>query len=111
MTSWVRVSMGSIIEGPIGLDTQPDGFIEYVEVINLPPYHGPVSVTIAVVDGKCVKTITATTSYSAQRQAAYPDMGNQLDMFWHAMDSNVIPRVEPFYSEIKAVKDQYPKPS
>jgi hypothetical protein len=30
-------------------------------------------------------------------------------MLWHAMDDHHLPRVEPFYSRIKAVKDAYPK--
>ena len=32
------------------------------------------------------------------------------DMLWHAMDDGLIPKIEPLYSEIKAVKDKYPKP-
>jgi hypothetical protein len=32
-------------------------------------------------------------------------------MLWHAMDDGLIPKIEPMYSEIKAVKEQYPKPS
>lgn len=51
----------------------------------------------------------APKSYQELRQAAYPSMGDQLDMFWHAMNNGQIPRIEPFYSEIKGVKDQFPK--
>lgn len=49
------------------------------------------------------------TSYSGSRRREYPSIGNQLDMLWHSMDSSEIPKAEPFYSEIKAVKDKYPK--
>lgn len=49
-------------------------------------------------------------SYDLARVLAYPSLGDQMDMLWHAMDDNVIPRVEPFYSQIKAVKDAHPKP-
>ena len=45
------------------------------------------------------------------RYQAYPPVREQLDMLWHAMDDNQIPKVEPFYSALKAVKDQYPKPN
>jgi hypothetical protein len=45
------------------------------------------------------------------RQAEYPKVEDQMDMLWHAMDDGVIPKVEPFYSQIKAIKDKYPKPS
>jgi len=30
-------------------------------------------------------------------------------MLWHAMDDGIIPKIEPLYSEIKAVKDAHPK--
>lgn len=49
--------------------------------------------------------------YAALRQEAYPAIGVQLDMFWHAMNDGQIPKIEPFYSEIKAIKEKYPKPS
>ena len=50
-------------------------------------------------------------SYAGQRRAAYPTTGDQLDMLWHAMNDGVLPKVEPFYSDIKAVKARFPKPS
>lgn len=46
--------------------------------------------------------------YRKARYAAYPSVQEQMDMLWHAMDTNVLPKVEPFYSEIKAVKEAYP---
>lgn len=47
--------------------------------------------------------------YRDARAASYPGTGEQLDMLWHAMDEFHMPRVEPFYSRIKATKDAYPK--
>jgi hypothetical protein len=47
--------------------------------------------------------------YRKARASLYPPMSEQLDMLWHAMDEFHMPRVEPFYSRIKAVKDAYPK--
>lgn len=47
--------------------------------------------------------------YRKLRAAEYPKVGDQLDMLWHAMDDGVIPKIEPMYSEIKAVKDKYQK--
>lgn len=49
--------------------------------------------------------------YWQERLDAYPTIGDQLDAFWHAMNNGVIPKVEPFFSQIKAVKDAYPKPN
>lgn len=42
------------------------------------------------------------------RRAVYPSIEDQLDMLWHAMDDDASKRLEPFYSAIKAVKDQFP---
>lgn len=51
------------------------------------------------------------TPYFMRRRDAYPPVTDQLDMLWHAMDDGLIPRIEPMYSQIKAVKDRFPKPS
>lgn len=48
-------------------------------------------------------------SYDARRAAAYPSTGEQLDMLWHAMEKGELPKIEPFYSQIKAVKAAHPK--
>jgi hypothetical protein len=111
MKRWVKFADGKITEGPIGADEQPEGFIEYDEVLDLPPGHGTVSVSLELVDGKCIKTVTATPVYYVQRQASYPSIGDQLDMFWHAMDEGVLQKVEPFYSDVANIKNQYPKPT
>jgi hypothetical protein len=115
MKSWVKCVNNTIIEGPIGSLEKPEGeaykdYVEYIENINLPPNHGPITLTIELIDGKCVKTVTAEPSYEVQRAAAYPGLGDQLDMLWHAMDTGVLPKVEPFYTDILNIKAQYPKP-
>lgn len=47
--------------------------------------------------------------YRRARLDAYPALHEQMDMLWHAMDEDALPRVEPFYSRILAVKEAYPK--
>jgi hypothetical protein len=108
-TRWVKVVDGQIVAGPDSFKPD-DTYVEYIEVLNLTPPYLRVDVNVAMVDGKCVKTVTSVLSYVAERQPEYPPIGDQLDDFWHAMDNNLIPRIEPFYSQIKAVKDKYPKP-
>jgi hypothetical protein len=49
------------------------------------------------------------TIYKLYRQKEYPLIKDQLDMLWHAMNNDESKRLEPFYSTIKSVKDQYPK--
>lgn len=47
--------------------------------------------------------------YVALRVENYPPVQEQMDMLWHAMDDGVLPKVEPFYSKIKAVKETFKK--
>jgi hypothetical protein len=47
-------------------------------------------------------------SYQKARADSYPAVQEQLDMLWHAMDTGETPKIEPFYSTIKAVKQAYP---
>ena len=52
--------------------------------------------------------------YARTRESAYPTIGDQLDMLWHAMDVgdwNIkLIKTTSFYTELKAVKDANPKP-
>lgn len=75
----------------------------------IPSVPGLRSEVVAPDDPRQPVNEPAPKSYQELRQAAYPSMGDQLDMLWHAMNSGQIPRVEPFYSEIKTVKDTFLK--
>ena len=48
--------------------------------------------------------------YQRNRETAYPKIQDQLDMLWHAIDSNETLKTDfaDFYNALKAVKDQYP---
>ena len=48
--------------------------------------------------------------YKLERGREYPQVEEQLDMMWHAMDADETKRIEPFYSSIKEIKEKYPKP-
>jgi hypothetical protein len=47
--------------------------------------------------------------YQYQRASNYPEIGNQLDMLWHAIDNGTLNKTSDFYTAIKAVKDAHPK--
>ena len=53
-------------------------------------------------------------AYSRARAVAYPSIGDQLDMLWHAVDTGdwtaVKVKTTEFYTALKAVKDANPKP-
>ena len=51
--------------------------------------------------------------YQRDRAASYPDLAEQLDLLWHAIDDgkfNVKSKETDFYKKLKAVKDANPKP-
>lgn len=47
--------------------------------------------------------------YRVLRAKEYPSVEEQMDALWHAMNDHHTPRLEPFYSMIKEVKDKFPK--
>lgn len=60
-----------------------------------------------------------TTDYQAEkdtkriqslRKTEYPDIGEQLDMLWHAIDTGTLDKTSDFYTVLKSVKDTNPKP-
>ena len=50
-----------------------------------------------------------TTEYQRTRAENYPALREQLDMLWHAIDSDTLNKTSDFYTAIKAVKDANPK--
>ena len=55
----------------------------------------------------------AEETYVDKRKLAYPTIGDQLDMLWHAIDvgdwTAAKVKTTSFYTELKAVKDANPK--
>ena len=53
--------------------------------------------------------------YQRDREYAYPDIKEQLDMIWHAINddnfTNAKMKNTDFYTKLKEVKDDNPKPS
>ena len=47
--------------------------------------------------------------YQEDRARAYPEIGEQLDMLFHAIDSGKLDKTSDFYKELKKVKDANPK--
>ena len=68
--------------------------------------------TIAAEETK-VKAEVAANGYKRARARTYPEIGEQLDMLFHAIeaDSDLKTKFADFYDEIKARKDANPKPS
>ena len=60
-----------------------------------------------------VKAEVAANGYKRARARTYPEIGEQLDMLFHAIeaDSDLKTKFAGFYNAVKAVKDANPKPS
>ena len=63
--------------------------------------------TKAVIPGG--KHIPVDMDYRKARAVEYPSVEQQLDSLWHAMHQGLLPKIEPMYSHILAVKTAYPK--
>ena len=63
------------------------------------------------VDISAAETELAKQDYKNKRY--YGDIGDQLDLIWHAIDADTDLKTKfaAFYNAIKAVKDANPKPS
>jgi hypothetical protein len=50
-----------------------------------------------------------TKEFNEIRQDTYPDIAEQLDLLWHAIDDEIIPgKTSEFYTTLKTVKDNNP---
>jgi hypothetical protein len=98
---------GDCPEHLFGLQAQ-DG--EYILEGEADPQTDTVDVQAqAVIKGGRVVPPPAPESYVAVRRRLYPSVEDQLDMLWHSMDTSEVPKAEPFYSILKAVKEAVPK--
>jgi hypothetical protein len=65
--------------------------------------------TEAEVNAEVVRLQAEEDANEYQRLRQYPSLGDQLDMLWHAIDTNSLNKTSDFYTAIKAVKDAHPK--
>ena len=66
---------------------------------------------VAIMEEEKVKWLA--TQYQRDRREIYPDIREQLDMLWHAIDDGdwtaAKAKTTEFYTKIKKVKDDNPK--
>ena len=60
-------------------------------------------------DATAVANLVKANAYKSERQTAYPTIGDQLDMLWHAMANGEIQMANTFFHSIQTVKNNYPK--
>ena len=49
--------------------------------------------------------------YARTRDQLYPNLAEQFDLLWHAIDGDALDKTSDFYTKLKKVKDDNPKPS
>lgn len=81
-----------------------DRSLEWVDPVQSQPSQAEIDAELARMEDEWL-----ATEYQRLRAPEYPAVTEQLDMLWHAMDTDLSLRIEPFYSAIKAIKDQFPK--
>ena len=106
-----------IISAILALD--PDAQVSVnAESLDQITWHdgNPNSITNDAILAKQTELQTAydAKAYARTRASAYPSIGDQLDMLWHAIDSGdwtaTKVKTTDFYTQLKAVKDANPKP-
>ncbi len=103
----VILRTGRVPETAFELQAQPGEFI--VEAAADPAKDSVNPATGEIVVGGRPPDPVPTQSYAQVRRNMYPSVEDQLDMIWHAMDQNLLPRIEPFYSMLLSVKQAVPK--
>ena len=75
-------------------------------------YRGKTPPTEAEIDSKFKSMLDEWEAKQYQRDRAeiYPKIKEQLDMLWHAIDSGTLDKTSDFYTTLKKVKDDNPKP-
>jgi hypothetical protein len=105
MNIYIKLQDGKVANVVGGPDAVcPEGFIKFTGE-GLPeigkPLGAPPSAPVSIVRKGASKS-------HAARRSAYPTVQAQLDMLWHGMNEDPSKRVEPFYSNILAIKAQFP---
>ena len=107
--------MTDIINSILALDPNAEVSVNAEDVNQITWHDGnPNSITNDAILAKQTELQTAydAKAYARTRASAYPSIGDQLDMLWHAIDDNstLKTRYADFHTAIKAVKDANPKP-
>jgi len=82
--------------------------LEWLDVVQTEP-------TQEEIDAEVIRlqAVYDAQEYARDRATEYPTIGDQLDMLWHAIDTGdwtaAKVKLTSFYTELKAVKDKYPK--
>lgn len=107
--------MTDIIDAVFAIDPKAQVHIENEEWDKIHWINGYKGLPIDEVKNKYNELVEEhkKLQYQRDRADAYPELKEQLDLLWHAIDDgkfNVKSKETDFYKKLKAVKDANPKP-
>lgn len=99
--------MNYIFEAARQLDPEAELSIMGDKIIWIKPEVAPINNEELL---KRAKELFLKQEYKNTRKQKYPKIEEQLDMLWHSIDQGSLNKESEFYTTIKAVKDEFPKP-
>jgi hypothetical protein len=86
-----------------GITTQFGGNIVY--------HDGQTPPSEAEIDAELIRLQAEydALQYQRDREPDYPNLAEQFDLLWHAIDADTLDKTSDFYTTLKAVKDAHPK--
>ena len=108
--------MTDILKAIIAIDSTAQATVNADDLDQITWLGGTTPIAKADIQAKIteLQTAYAAKEYARTRADAYPSIGDQLDMLWHAVDTGdwtaAKVKTTEFYTALKAVKDANPKP-
>ena len=108
--------MTDILKAIIAIDSTAQATVNADDLDQITWLAGTTPIAKADIQAKMTELQTSydAEAYARTRADAYPSIGDQLDMLWHAVDTGdwtaAKVKTTEFYTALKAVKDANPKP-
>ena len=88
-----------------------DSFLKKYEITEWVHEDPKKDIETLIADAESYKATYESTRYTYARGREYPEIKEQLDMLWHAIDGDALDKTSDFYTKLKKVKDDNPKSS
>ena len=86
-----------------------DSFLKKYEITEWVHEDPKKDIETLIADAESYKATYESTRYTYARGREYPEIKEQLDMLWHAIDGDALDKTSDFYTKLKKVKDDNPK--
>jgi len=113
LTRKIEAHLGRSVNFETEVLLRDDGAGAYIHTWNITPEAQPTDAELTAAEA-AADAVEALNEVQGTRKGAYPSIGDQLDMLWHAVDTGdwtaAKVKTTEFYTALKAVKDANPKP-